>query len=67
PSIYDSHGTSDGVLPITATSRRVVPTLQREGYDVRYHEFAGGHTIPPDIAREAVEWFTLESEEEEMV
>jgi len=24
---------------------------------VTYHEFDGPHTIPPDIAREAVEWF----------
>ncbi len=63
PSIYVSHGTEDGVLPIDACSRRVVPTLQRAGYDVRYHEFANGHTIPPEIAREAVDWFTLESGE----
>jgi phospholipase/carboxylesterase len=44
-------------LPIDQTSRRIVPELQRKGYQVRYREFAGGHSIPPEIAREAVEWF----------
>lgn len=65
PSIFVSHGTEDGVLPIDACSRRVVPTLRNAGYLVRYHEFADGHTIPPEIAREAVEWFTLESGEDD--
>jgi phospholipase/carboxylesterase len=57
PRIYVSHGTRDAVLPIDRCSRRLVPALERAGYDVRYHEFDGPHTIPPDIAREAVEWF----------
>jgi phospholipase/carboxylesterase len=26
------------------------------GYDVTYHEFEGGHTVPPGVAREAFEW-----------
>jgi len=57
PRIYISHGTRDAVLPIDRCSRRLVPILERAGYDVTYHEFDGPHTIPPDIAREAVEWF----------
>jgi len=57
PHIYISHGTHDAVLPIDRCSRRLVPVLERAGYDVRYHEFDGPHTIPLDIAREAVEWF----------
>ncbi|MFD1212123.1 alpha/beta hydrolase [Arthrobacter sp. GCM10027362] len=56
PSIFISHGIADTVLPIGSTSRRIVPVLRRDGYDVRYAEFAGGHTIPRDIAQEAVEW-----------
>jgi len=57
PRIYISHGIHDAVLPIDRCSRRLVPILERAGYDVKYHEFDGPHTIPPDIAREAVEWF----------
>jgi predicted esterase len=31
--------------------------LERAGYDVTYREFDGPHTVPPDIAREAADWF----------
>jgi phospholipase/carboxylesterase len=34
--------------------------LERGGYDVLYREFDGGHTISPEIALEAVGWFTQE-------
>ena len=57
PRCYVSHGTRDTVLPIDQCSRRIVPGLQRAGYAVRYHEFDGPHTVPPDVAREAVGWF----------
>jgi predicted esterase len=57
PRLYLSHGTRDAVLPINSCSRRLVPRLQGAGYDVRYHEFDGPHTVPAEIAREAVEWF----------
>ena len=56
PRLYISHGTQDSVLPIDACSRRIVPVIERAGYDVRYHEFEGPHTIPPEIAREALDW-----------
>ena len=58
PRIFVSHGTHDEVLPIDLCSRRIVPRLERAGYDVRYREFDGGHTISPEIALEAVDWFT---------
>jgi phospholipase/carboxylesterase len=57
PRLYVSHGTRDEVLPIDACSRRIVPMVRRAGYDVRYHEFEGPHTVPPEIAREALDWF----------
>ena len=56
PSIYISHGTRDDILPIHSTSRRLAPALKKAGYEVRYREFAGPHTVPPDIAREAFAW-----------
>lgn len=58
PRIYISHGTQDRVLPIDRCSRRIVRQLQREHYDVDYHEFDGPHTIPVEIVREAWEWFS---------
>lgn len=54
--IFVSHGTADTVLPIDRCSRRLVPELRREGHDLRYEEFEGGHVIPPRIARQACEW-----------
>ena len=57
PRVFVSHGTGDSVLSIDACSRRLVPRLQRAGYEVLYHEFDGPHTVPENITREAVEWF----------
>jgi phospholipase/carboxylesterase len=55
--VFVSHGTADDVLPIGATSHRIVPRLEDDGYEVRYREFEGGHVVPPEIAREALDWF----------
>jgi phospholipase/carboxylesterase len=56
PHIFISHGIGDEVLPIDRTSRTIVPDLERRGYNVRYREFNGPHTVPPDLAREAFGW-----------
>ena len=56
PRVFISHGSEDKVLPIAACSRRIVARLQRSGYALDYHEFAGGHEIPSDIAARAVQW-----------
>jgi phospholipase/carboxylesterase len=56
PSVFVSHGTEDRVLPIERCSRRIVPRLRAEGYEVEYVEFAGGHTVPEDVARRAAVW-----------
>jgi predicted esterase len=56
PRIFISHGTGDRVLSIDACSRRLVPLLESAGYDVGYREFEGGHTVPPELALDAVRW-----------
>jgi phospholipase/carboxylesterase len=56
PRLFVSHGTRDEVLRINHCSRRLVPRLERVGYDVHYREFDGPHTVPPGIAQEAVTW-----------
>jgi hypothetical protein len=35
----------------------VAGVLGRAGYDVRYEEFAGGHVVPPELVRAAVDWW----------
>ena len=57
PPIFISHGTRDQVLPIDACSRRIVPQLRSQGYKVTFREFDGPHTLPPDVAAEAMRWF----------
>ena len=57
PRLFLSHGTRDGVLSVDSCSRRIVPQMRRLGYDLQYHEFDGGHTVPPDIAVRAAEGF----------
>ena len=57
PRFFVSHGVQDTVLPIDRTSRRIVPRLEAAGYEVAYREFPDGHTVPPEIARDALAWF----------
>ena len=56
PAFFISHGTSDDVLPLHVTARKIVPALERDGYPVTYREFDGGHTVPLRIARQALAW-----------
>jgi phospholipase/carboxylesterase len=58
PPVFVSHGTHDRVLPIERCSRRIVPQLDHAGYQVRYREFDGPHTVPESKAREALHWFS---------
>jgi predicted esterase len=57
PRVFVTHGRQDPVLPIHACSRRIVPPLERAGYDVDYREFADGHVVPTRLARAAMDWF----------
>jgi phospholipase/carboxylesterase len=57
PRIFISHGLSDPIMPIDVTSRTFVPRLKKLGYDVTYREYEGRHGVPPEIVREAFEWF----------
>jgi phospholipase/carboxylesterase len=57
PRIFFSHGTEDQILPIDMASRRLAPDFKLAGYDVTFKEFDGPHTVPPDMARAAFEWF----------
>ncbi|HEY6744950.1 MAG TPA: PHB depolymerase family esterase [Mycobacteriales bacterium] len=56
PRVYVSHGTADRVLPVDRCGRRVVAELRRDGYDVTYDEFPGGHEVPAGVLDRAVAW-----------
>jgi phospholipase/carboxylesterase len=57
PAFFISHGSRDPVLPISDTSREIVPTLERAGYDVTFMEFDGGHAHPPAVEEAGLDWF----------
>ena len=57
PPIFITHGTNDTVLPIDMCSRKIVPQLRSDGYDVTYKEFAGGHTVLGTLRLEMFTWF----------
>lgn len=57
PKIFLAHGVDDTQMPIDKTARTYVPKLKADGYDVTYHEYKGGHRVPPEEIREAFKWF----------
>lgn len=57
PRLFFAHGVDDAQMPIDRTARTFVPRLKSEGYDVTYHEYKGGHRVPPEEIREAFKWF----------
>lgn len=59
PFVFLSHGSSDSILPIESTGRRVFATLSRAGYQVEFREFQGGHTVPAEIATSAFIWLRM--------
>jgi predicted esterase len=56
PKIFVSHGSADALFPLGRCSQRIVSRLEHDGYDVRFEEFEGGHSVPPTVARQAVDW-----------
>ncbi len=58
PRMFITHGTRDGILPIDATSRVIVPALRDAGYDVEYHEFDGGHGVTQALLEQSVDWLS---------
>jgi poly(3-hydroxybutyrate) depolymerase len=57
PRIFMAHGVDDSQMPIDKTARLYVPKLKADGYDLTYHEYQGGHRVPPAEIRAAFEWF----------
>jgi len=56
PEVYITHGNADPILPYEDTSERIVVAMKRAGYSVTLKQFAGGHTVPLDLAVEAYRW-----------
>jgi predicted esterase len=59
PRVFVAHGREDEILAFDESGRRVAATLQRGGYDVTFRPFDGGHTVKPDVVRQAMAWWSL--------
>eukprot|EP00897_Mesotaenium_endlicherianum_P009309 jgi/Mesen1/8406/ME000469S07758 len=57
PDVFISHGKRDTILHIDRCSRQLVPKLKKCGYNLTYREFAGGHSVPVEVASQAIDWF----------
>lgn len=62
PKVFVSHGSGDVILPVVRCSHRIVARLERDGYAVTFREFSGGHSVPTDVAGEAVAWLLKRGE-----
>lgn len=56
PRIFISHGLKDQILPVERCGRRIALGLEDAGYEVKYEEFDGDHTVPPDIRARGLAW-----------
>jgi predicted esterase len=50
-----AHGTGDQQVPLEA-SERARDLLREAGYKVQFETFDDGHTLPPDVMRNAGNW-----------
>jgi phospholipase/carboxylesterase len=57
PKVFVSHGQADPILSWENARDNIVQRLIDASYDTTFVSFAGGHSIPPAIARQSVEWF----------
>lgn len=55
--IFLAHGTRDEQMPIDRTGRRFATELKKDGYDLTYREYEGGHGAPIEVVRESFHWF----------
>jgi phospholipase/carboxylesterase len=53
--VFISHGEKDRVLPISVPRDTLVPLLKQARFDVTFVTFNGGHELPDDVLRQALD------------
>lgn len=56
PKFFFSHGTVDPGAVFT-NAERMARDLEKDGYDVTFHEFKGGHWISDEGVKRGIAWF----------
>ncbi|HKS23111.1 MAG TPA: alpha/beta hydrolase-fold protein [Thermoanaerobaculia bacterium] len=59
PRVFIAHGREDDILSFEESGQRVAGMLERGGYDVTFRPFDGGHTVKPEVVRQAMAWWSL--------
>ena len=54
--VFVSHAQQDPILSFTNTKEKIVPKLESEAHAVEFVEYDGGHSVPPGVARSAMNW-----------
>jgi len=57
PPVFIMHGIEDDILDINETSRKIVPELSADGYNVTYGEFHGQHLVIDEEKDKFFKWF----------
>lgn len=52
--LFVAHSPQDSILPFERTRVSTVASLERAGFDLRFHPFAGGHRIDAKVVAEGV-------------
>jgi phospholipase/carboxylesterase len=55
--VFMSHGRKDSILPFGDRETNLVPGLKAAGMTLTFRPFDGDHLIPPDVMREAFDFF----------
>ena len=56
PGIFIAHGVEDDILPFAYTRDVIVTSLARNGYNVNFQQFTGGHMMPSNLLSQALQW-----------
>ena len=55
--VFMSHGRKDSILPFGDKETDLVPGLKGAGMSLTFRPFDGDHTVPPEVMREAFDFF----------
>ncbi|WP_294120163.1 alpha/beta fold hydrolase [Sphingomonas sp.] len=54
--LFIAHSPADRILPFERTRDDIVTPLKRAGFDLRFRQFEGGHTVIPSVLAEGVDY-----------
>ncbi|TES91104.1 MAG: phospholipase, partial [Candidatus Cloacimonadota bacterium] len=53
--VFIAHGKEDPMVKFE-TGVKAKEVLEDNGYDITFHDFEGGHSVPEEILKKTVKW-----------